>query len=294
MLTKLLKRIISKVSSVWLGLTALSLVLYFGVFHGFPDLGLFFNEHALILVFGGTLAVALMSYPMGSFLEMGDFLFYGFLLKEKNDLVLNVRNFLIGAHQIKVEGRNVNTLTFQHLFSKDALRLVADGHYSIEDTHAILSAVRESFHKRYNEQAKILSNLSKFPPALGLLGASTGMIKMMMNLGNGGAAAIGAAMAIALTATFWGIGVANFVLLPLADYAFGLAEKDLYFRGIIIDGALQLKQGVSFSTVAEAVCGRLPVAERFEVLNDLKIYREQALNSNPASNLTPLRTKSQG
>ena len=96
------------------------------------------------------------------------------------------------------------------------------------------------------------------------------MIKMMMNLGTGGAASIGAAMAIALTATFWGIAMANFIFLPLADYAFKLADEDLYLRSIIIDGVFQIKTGVPFPVIVETLCGKLPISERFQVLNQLK------------------------
>lgn len=285
-LERIIMNILKKLTSVWFGIFVLSCVLYFGVFKGFNDITIFFNHHALILVFGGTLAVALLSYSFSTLVEIFDFLLYGFLLKKKNNMSAPIENFLAAVYEIKAEAKTPDQIKTEHLFVKDALRIVHDPKYNSDDAESILNGIKDSFYKRYYEQGKILSNISKFPPALGLLGASTGMIQMMMNLGTGGAAAIGSAMAVALTATFWGIAIANFFFLPLSDYASKLAEEDLYMRGTIIDGVILLKENAAYHIVLESLCGRLPVIDRYEILNkiskDCNIYfdTENAIKQN--------------
>lgn len=256
-------------SSAWIGIFTLALVLYFGVFHGFADISIFFNSHALILVFGGTIAVAMLSYPFSVLIELYDFIIFGFLMKKKSSLSDAIYHFLLDVYEIKHEKKDAANALKHHNFINDALRLVFDNKYTVEDAESILGSIKDSFHKKYTEDAKIMINISKFPPALGLLGASTGMIQMMMNLGSGGAAAIGSAMAVALTATFWGIAVANFVFLPLADYAYRAAEEDLFMRDLIIEGVTQIKMNAPYAIVVESTCGRLPVADRFRVMSQI-------------------------
>ncbi len=63
----------------------------------------------------------------------------------------------------------------------------------------------------------VLKNLSKYPPALGMTGTVMGMISLFANLNGDNKAMIGEALSIAMTATFYGLMFANFILLPLAD-----------------------------------------------------------------------------
>jgi len=269
----------SKLSSVWAGILVLAGVLYFGIFHGFKAADIFFNEHALILVFGGTLGVTLLCYPFALLLEVFDFLVYGFLFKKNQSKTNIVFNLLESIHRLSANTHTVKQMKFAHNFTADALGILADPKYKIEDVETVLESIKVSFNNKYSNHAKVMLNISKFPPALGLLGASTGMISMMVNLGSGGAASIGAAMAVALTATFWGIALANFAFLPLADYANRLAEDDLYLRELIIDATILTKEGVEFSIISEAIANRLPVYERFEVLFRIKNMMKDTANT---------------
>ena len=135
----------------------------------------------------------------------------------------------------------------------------------------------EYFRKSYQSDAKTLNALAKFPPAFGLLGASTGMITMMTNLGKGGAETIGPAMAIALVATFWGIAVANLILLPLADFAAKAAQDDTHVREMIYEGLLLLKKKESQAYILQVVNGYLPIDSRYSLsIPDVKSVGENS------------------
>lgn len=254
-------------NSIWLGAAAIAGVLYYCVFHGFDQgLSVFLNAHALILVFGGTIAVALFSYRVSHLMEGYRFFVFGFILKRKVNLTDTAIDLLRGLHWYQNTTADQISYQAKHPFVFDALRIFSDRRINAEDAAIVLESIQAGFHKRYLEQAKMILNLSKFPPALGLLGASTGMIQMMMNLGKGGTEGIGAAMAVALTATFWGIGFANFILLPLADFAHQAAEDDVFLREMISEGVVLAKEGKSLTVVAEAIANRLPIHERFKAL----------------------------
>src|SRR5665213_2509183 len=108
-----------------------------------------------------------------------------------------------------------------HPFLIEAYLISARNDMTHAEFKMILQGRRQRFQERNAWEAKILTALAKFPPAFGLLGATTGMIAMMSNLGGGGKEIIGPSMAIALVATFWGC------LLYTSDAADDLLCVDL-------------------------------------------------------------------
>lgn len=254
-----------KIRSIWFGLISLGFVMHVGIFGGFSDLTIFFNAHALALVFGGTIAITLLSYSFKMVSELFDFLIYGFFLKKSTYDIEVIYEMLTSIYQNKSPFFDPKKKKFKHMFVLDGLLLLREPHMKADEVYEAMSMRVQNFKIRYQAYAKVLLNLSKYPPALGLLGASTGMIQMMTNLGVGGPEAMGKAMAIALTATFWGIGLANFIFLPLADYAFQLAEDDNHIREVIAEAIVKEKEGVSFESLSEMITFGLDIHEQIAV-----------------------------
>lgn len=249
--------------SSMIGSIVIGLVLAFGVFLGSSDPKIFINAHALILVFGGTIGITLVIYPFSRLVDIIDFFAFAFLVRSgKNSL--KVATELIGG--VQAYYRNPNDVNLEssaaHPFIKEAFALLAYSQLTFEQLQFILENRKESFRIKYQEEAKTIATIAKFPPALGLLGASAGIIEMMSGLGMGGSSSIGHAMAVALVATFWGITLANFGILPLGDYAHRVAEEDLHMREMIIEGVLMIKRGFPENVVIEQMRSRLPLKER--------------------------------
>lgn len=254
-----------KIRSIWFGLIALGFVMHVGIFGGFSDLTIFFNTHALALVFGGTVAITLLSYSFKMISELFDFLIYGFFLKKSSYDIEVVYELLTSIYQNKSPFFDAKKRKYNHMFVLDGLLLLREKHMTPDEVYEAMAMRVQNFKIRYQAYAKVLLNISKYPPALGLLGASTGMIQMMTNLGSGGPEAMGKAMAVALTATFWGIGLANFVFLPLADYAFQLAEDDNHIREVIAEAIVKEKEGTSFESLIEMITFGLDIHEQTAV-----------------------------
>lgn len=254
-----------KIRSIWFGLIALGFVMHVGIFGGFSDLTIFFNTHALALVFGGTVAITLLSYSFKMVSELIDFLIYGFFLKKSSYDIEVIYELLTSLYQNKSPFFDAKKRKYNHMFVLDGLLLLREKHMTADEVYDAMAMRVQNFKIRYQAYAKVLLNISKYPPALGLLGASTGMIQMMTNLGSGGPEAMGKAMAVALTATFWGIGLANFVFLPLADYAFQLAEDDNHIREVIAEAIVKEKEGTSFESLIEVITFGLDINEQVAV-----------------------------
>lgn len=250
--------------SSWVGVCACLLVIYFGIVHSASHPLILLNGHALILVIGGTVAIGLLTYRMSRLLEVVDFVLFGFLFRAKSkeaivasDIVCQIDAYF-GAPSDRALSRK------PHPFLGDVFRLLRSPELDYENLQRRLTDQRNAVKRRYVEDAKILNNLAKYPPHLGLLGAASGMIEMMSGLG-GGTAGIGNAMAVALSATLWGVGMNNFVFLPLADNASKAADDEMYLRDIMIECALLIKQGGSHEQVARVCLDRISQLDRVAV-----------------------------
>lgn len=251
-----------------LGTVIICFVLFFGVLKGSKNPEIFLNAHALMLVLGGTLGVTLLAFPFRKLKEMLDFLIYGLFFKKKTEDLFVVADLIRIAEEYRKDQHGfLSNYSVANPFLKEALKLLSKSALSYDDLLLIVKNRRDSFKKRYQEDHKMLLSISKFPPGLGLLGASSGMIEMMIGLNTSGMDGIGAAMAVALVATFWGIAIANFVFLPLADYAARVASEDFFTRSLVVHGVSLIKRGTAPKIIAETLISQLPIRDQVYLRN---------------------------
>lgn len=254
-----------------MGLLFVGIVLYLGVFHGASNPLLFINGHALILVLGGTLAVALMAFPISSLIDIAQFVIFNFLIKKKHEFKITVLNLIEAIFDYSYNPTNlVKRSARLHPFILDCLSLLNNPELNDEQLEDLFHSRAGSFVRKYQDEAKLLVSLSKFPPALGLLGASTGMIEMMNGVDGGGTNGIGGAMAVALVATFWGIALANLIILPLSDFAFHQAEEEKYMRATITEGILMLKRDYPPRVIMMHLFNKLTPVEKLQINDQFK------------------------
>ena len=82
----------------------------------------------------------------------------------------------------------------------------------------MLFAHAENFLSRDTAAIGAIRNLGKYPPALGMVGTVMGMIQLFGGLGATSAQSqVGGQLALAMTSTFYGLILSNYVLMPVAD-----------------------------------------------------------------------------
>ena len=81
---------------------------------------------------------------------------------------------------------------------------------------ALLSQKKDELAAQYVDTVQTLKNLAKYPPALGMTGTVMGMIALFADLDQN-KNSIGSNLALAMTATFFGLIVTNAIISPLAD-----------------------------------------------------------------------------
>ena len=238
-------------------------IVYFGGLKSVKNPMMFLDAHAILLVVGGTIAAALLAYPVAHLAQVLDFILFGVFRYRKTDYVTLIEEFAEIQQAVINQDSGIIYRPFSHPFLSETVALLMKKSLNTEETASLLQDRVYVFNRRYLQDAKILNAIAKYPPAFGLLGATTGMISMMTNLGGpGGTAAIGASMAVALVATFWGIAMANFVFLPLADNAQKAFLSDEFTRNFIKDGAMLIKTNVDRRYLIEKLASMLPLEER--------------------------------
>lgn len=185
-------------------------ILTFAVFAlsmGFDNLPLYFNTHSLLLVGGGTVAILFFASPLAVLRS---------LTRELAHLMQRAPEF----SDIRTDLVNLAKNRGASLQVKDELIGYAQDLWSqgiAPDLFVVLiSQKRKEIEQRSVDSIQALKNLAKYPPALGMAGTVMGIVTLFQSL-EGGKDKIGPALAMALTATFFGLIVANGIIMPLSD-----------------------------------------------------------------------------
>jgi chemotaxis protein MotA len=267
--------------SVWIGFSVIGYILY-GVISHSARPALYLDVHALMIVVLGTLGVSLVAFPIRKITDILDFVLMGVLFKKRHKTKVEVITEILLAIEYFLQKKSVYELSFRSPFVKECFTFLEGAHMSPDNLSMILHERKNSVLSKYFDDAKTLVAVSKFPPALGLLGASTGMIEMMQQVGGaGGMAQIGKSMAVALVATFWGIAVANFIILPLSDLAMKEAEDESELRNMAIDTVFMLSKEYQLDTVLDYLVSKLSLKERVEMKSTFRAFLKRHQSDSP-------------
>lgn len=225
---------------------------------------IFLDWHAFLIVFGGTIAVSLLSFS-GSKLVALMRIFFRRVLGTNGEVRVALTEIVELAKGYRENEKSLKDAIpkIKTHFLKEALELLIEGGMDPSDLDAILKKRASTIHHRHEEDAEIFKTLSKFPPAFGLMGAVIGMIAMMQNLGGADAMAkVGPSLAVALVATLYGIALANFIFLPLGENLSKANKTDLMIRQMVIEGVRLIRQRKHPLVVEETIRSYLLPAER--------------------------------
>lgn len=214
-------------------------------FHHFSmELGrasLFFDVHGVIIVFGGTIAALMIGYPMEKLRRMPKVLLSVFT--QRGDQMIETLTLLVDVS--KIARKNVlaveDALTsVDNTFMRNALRLVVDR----VDRELLIEILQSEIHYlelRREEEIQLLKTGATLSPAFGLMGTLLGLILLLQNLDD--PSSIGPAMGVAMTATFYGVILANLLFTPFATKLEAKKGDDQILSEMIRDGVLYIEKG---------------------------------------------------
>ena len=145
-------------------------------------------------------------------------------------------------------------------FLKKGLSMIVDG----TDPEIVEQTMRielDSMLERHKHGKHFWASMAKFGPGCGLVACLTAQVAMFKNL-DGGAAVIGAALAVALVGTLYGALLQNLVAGPVAEKLGLLSKEEAFAKEIMLNGILSIGAGNNPRVIEMQLLSYLPVAQQ--------------------------------
>lgn len=200
------------------------------------------NGPAALIVVGGTLGAVMLQSPMLVFIRAIKMLWWTIITPYFNaDAVM--QKIISWSNIARREG----LLGLENLeeaetdpFAKKGLQLLIDG----SEPESIRSIMEVDIHTKESfdiQAARIFESMGGYSPTIGIIGAVLGLIQVMGNLSD--PSKLGGGIAVAFVATIYGVGLANLILLPIANKLKSIVISDAHFKEMIVEGLVSIAEG---------------------------------------------------
>ncbi len=240
-------------------------VMYMALSHTTDNLQFFLDPHGILIVVGGTLAAASISFPVAQVVSLLKVFALRVLGTNKIDYQGTILQLLElnKKASLGVTALNESMNNIKHPFLKEAVGLVAAGVLSEKEVRLALEQRLKTIESRYMHEANMFRTIGRFPPAFGLLATTLGMIAVLQKIGQADSQKlIGPAMSIGLIGTLYGIALANLVFIPIAENLTERTREEVSLRRLIIEGTCMLKAQVNPISMRESLNSFLLPRER--------------------------------
>ncbi len=181
----------------------------------------FFSIEGVMIVFGGVMAVAFMSFGVKDVNAALHAIHTMFRESPATDDEIrhDVVDILNWARIIKDKGtlgleRSINQTSNADPFVAFGLTLVVSD-YAPEEIHAMMETAADARYERDSGPVQVLHAMASHAPAFGMVGTLIGMVTMLYNL-SGNPTGIGPALAVSFLSTFYGVVSARMIYMPAA------------------------------------------------------------------------------
>ncbi len=223
------------------GATGIGVVLY--ILHAGNMMRFLLNPEAVILIFGGTLGSVLISYPWSVLKHVPGAVLMMFVPPRRPSAPVLIQTFVDLAEKTRRDGTGALAAALgsvPHPFIADGLQMIIDG-LDVSVMHDRFERDILTTRHRHMQVSAIFRSAGSYAPIFGLLGTLIGVVQVLRNITN--PTAMGSSMAVAMTASFYGIFSANFLFLPIAAKLNFYSEEEMISRELIAKGLLCLASG---------------------------------------------------
>jgi chemotaxis protein MotA len=197
---------------------------------------------AAIIVFGGTFGAVIVSFPRKQLKQIPRALLLAF--REPNrDPYKRIDELVDMAYVARREGvlaLEDYAQNHPNPFLRDALQMVVDG-TDPELAREILEVEIDAKEKELHGYARIFEAAGGYAPTMGIIGTVMGLIHVLSSMEN--PAELAGAIAVAFTATLYGVASANVIYLPIASKIKARAEEETAELELLVEGVLSVQAG---------------------------------------------------
>jgi chemotaxis protein MotA len=206
----------------------------------------FFSIEGLVIVVGGVVAVAFLSFEaedvqvaLGVIAQM---------VKHRgaapeDTLHRDMTEIIAWASVVKEQGvRSLETSLARSgiadPFVKYGLNMVVSG-YPAEDVRAMMETAADAAHERDRLPVDVLQSMTSHAPAFGMIGTLVGMVAMLSTLGDD-VSSVGSSLSVAFLSTLYGVVSARVFYMPAAAKLRQSASKRRFRNQLITEGMVML------------------------------------------------------
>lgn len=202
----------------------------------------FIDPPSIAIVVGGTLAAALVSFPLKQILGVTKVLKNAFFTRPQNphELIQDLVKFAEVARRDGILSLENMVRDNPNEFLVSGIQMAVDG-TDPELIEQIMISEVETLAERHASGKAILDNMGKYAPAFGMIGTLVGLVLMLKNMDDPGA--IGPGMAVALLTTMYGSMMANMAFLPLGEKLASRTQEEILAKTIAIRGVMSIQSG---------------------------------------------------
>ncbi len=225
---------------------------------------LFWNMSAAILIAGGLLSAIFISFKMNHVTGLIGITKRCFIypLPEPAEVIERMTEYATLARKEGLLALEEKSKDVKDPFFSKGIMLVVDG-YPADSVKQILEVDVEVMKERHTVGKKMMENMAGAAPAFGMVGTLLGLVAMLQNISD--PSKIGAGMAVALLATFYGCALANCIFIPIACKLDMRTKEETLIRNLMIQGILAIQSGDKPQVVKERLKAFLSPAERARV-----------------------------
>jgi len=242
--------------------------------HGTDNYMSFLSPEGFLIVIGGTIANAFMSYQ-ANYVFLAFNAMWHMIKKPRatreglNAEIMRLIKWAYLVHSkglIGLEGEVGNRLREPLL--RYGVELVITG-YPPEVIRSMMNTAVEADFERSIAPVTVLRNMASTAPAFGMVGTLVGMVIMLQHI-QGNMALIGTGLAVALLATLYGIIMARLFCLPAADKLMQKEEIMRFRNYMMTEGMVLLAEKQSPRYMQDKLNSFLDPSIHFNLDSQLK------------------------
>ncbi len=201
-----------------------------------------FNGPAAIIVIGGTIGAAMLQSSVAAVRRAFRRLTHVFVppTLAVDEGIRKIVGWSSTARKEGLLGLEALAETEPDLFARRGLQLLVDGSEP-EQVRSVMEVELYVQQQREMEAAKVFESMGGYSPTIGIIGAVMGLIHVMGNLAD--PSQLGPGIAVAFVATIYGVGLANLLLLPIANKVKTLARRQANYQEMLIEGIISIAEG---------------------------------------------------
>lgn len=195
-----------------------------------------------VIVFGGTLAAVMISFPIAKLKTVPRALALAFASKQQDEgeLIEDLVGMSMTARREGVLALEQKASEHEDPFLREGIQLIVDGTEQ-GMVKQIMDLEIDSIQYKYEGYAKIFESAGGYAPTMGIIGTVMGLIHVLGSLTE--PTALGPSIALAFTATLYGVASANLIFLPIASKIKARGEEEASRMEMMLDGMLSIQNG---------------------------------------------------